>query len=113
MDESEREEERSKYMYEEYMDDECMPMYEGHMKHMLHMMHGKHMLPGMNHMMLAVMSLPYFRIHADPIIEYACRRLQKENFKCAIMEATLLGLLIGMGNSHEKAHMILEHWKRC
>lgn len=103
-----------KQMYEEHMmHDNCMPMHEGHMEHMMHMMHGGHMMPGMDHMMMAMMSMAYFRMHSDPITEYACMQVKKVGVKCAIMEAALLGLLIGMGYSHEKAHMVLDTWKKC
>lgn len=106
-----------KHMCEEHMmHDNCMPMHDGHMEHMehmMHMMHGGHMMPGMDHMMMAMMSMAYFRMHSDPITEYACMQVKKVGVKCAIMEAALLGLLIGMGYSHEKAHMVLDTWKKC
>lgn len=103
--------EMPKYMHEEHMmEDCCMPMHEGHM-HMMQHMHGGHMMPGMNRMMLAMMSLEYFQMHACPITEHACMQVKKEGVECAIEEAALLGLLIGMGYNHEKAHMVVDNWK--
>ena len=84
-----------------------------HMMHDEHMMMkpGCHMMPEMNKMMMTKM-MACLRMHADPIIEFACMQAKKEGITCAIMEATILGLLIGMGHSHEEAHMILDAWKR-
>lgn len=90
-------------------------MHDGHMMHgghMMHMMHGMHMTPGMDKKTLAMMGLAYFCMHAEPIAEYACMQVQREGTKCAIKEAALLGLLIGMGYSHEDAHMVVDSWKR-
>ena len=127
--------EMPQYMHEDcMMDDECMPMHQEHMmmKHGCHMMHDEHMMmkqgchmmkkpcchmmpmhmmPGMNKMMMTKMNMACFKMHSDPIIEYACMQVKKVGVKCAIMEAALLGLLIGMGHSHEEAHMVLDNWK--
>lgn len=69
-------------------------------------------MPGVNKVAIAMMSSAYFRMHAEPITEYSCVESKSIGTRNAIMKATLLGLLVGMGFNHEQAHLILDRWEK-
>lgn len=69
-------------------------------------------MPGLNMVAMAMISPTYFWMHAEPITEYSCVQAKTVGTRNAMMEAALLGLLVGMGCDHEQAHMIMDRWKK-
>jgi len=86
----------------------CMP----HDMHKMLKMHEMHALPGLNLVSLAILNHPYFCIHAKHITEHSMLQISKMGTHEAFMEASLLGLLIGIGYTHEQAHMIIDSWQK-
>lgn len=70
-------------------------------------------MSGINKVNMVMMGPTYFYMHAEPITEYSFRQIQIVGIREAIKEATLLGLLVGMGFDHEQAYVIVDKWKKC
>jgi hypothetical protein len=73
---------------------------------------GHDCLPGLNMMDLTMASPAYFYMHAKSLVEYGCTQSVTLGIRNAMLEAVLLGILVGMGFAHDQAYTIIEKWRK-